>query len=383
MAEINKRCDYVVIANIFESPEVSVLIGYKGENNLDNLYVINEFEYKKEELETFKELFSIYDSPQKPKEFVDFFVENDKFYSVFKYVETEDISRKFRFGFNAFSFDDRCTFLEDILIRIDKIKNFPAVIRGCLTEPENLRVDEEKNIHLIYNLKNIVKYKSEDAEDLIAQNISNIIYILLKPEADAKFNKSLHIVIDKCKRRVYRSIPEMVIDLKKAEKICKTSSWWGYFKHQLGVHKSFIKQVAKAGIYFLLLSGGVYLLYSKLTEGQRSGTAPTAVTIGEISYTGDVEDDSDKTVSTENVDNQTGSESNLDIVLSEGLDIDYEDYIVQYGDTIASICSNYYKDSKYITAIASFNGIGTDEKLTAGTILKLPNRTAIALYISK
>lgn len=383
MAEINKSFDYVVIANIFSDENISVLIGYKGENTLDNLYIINELSYEDSHIETFKDLFWIYCSEDRPKEFVDFFVENDKFYSVFKYVETEDISRKFRKGFNLFKFDDRCIFLEDILIRIDRLQSFPVEVRGCLTEPQNIRVDDENNVHLIYNLQNIAKYKSEDAEELIAQNISHIIYTLLKPEADLKFNKSLHIVIDKCKRGVYRSVPEMVIDLKKAEKVSANSSWMGYIKYQISLHRPFINQVSRAGLAFFVVAGIVYLVHSKITEGQDSGSAPTAVTIGEISYSGDADDDSNKTVSTENVDNQTGSVSQSDIVLSEGLDIEYEDYIVQYGDTVSSICSEYYKDSKYMTAVASFNGISTDEKLTAGTILKLPNRTAIALYLSK
>ena len=63
--------------------------------------------------------------------------------------------------------------------------------------------------------------------------------------------------------------------------------------------------------------------------------------------------------------------------------MEYEDYVVQQDDTISSICDEYYKDKKYATAIATFNGMEITDKLTPGTILKLPNRTAIALYISK
>ena len=132
----------------------------------------------------------------------------------------------------------------------------------------------------------------------------------------------------------------------------------------------------------LVAAGVFYLAYSKLTEGQQSGTAATAVTIGEITYNGNTEDESDKTVA-ENIDNQTGTSKTGDIILPAGLDIEFEDYIVQHGDTIASICTNYYKDNRYITAVASFNGIETNETLTAGSIIKLPNRTAIALYLSK
>ncbi len=383
MCEINRSFDYVVIANLFSGPEYSVLIGYKGENTLDNLYIINEFECKKNELDTFKMLFSIFSSSQCPKEFVDFFVENERFYSVFKYVEAENIKQKFRKGFNFSPFDERCVILENILIRIDRIYNFPPSILGCLTELENIHIDEKKNIHLIYNFKNMEKYNNgKEAQALISQNIGKIIYTLLEPESEAKFNKPLHIVIDKCKRGVYRSIPEMVIELKKAEKISKTSSWFSYIKYQISLRKPLISKISKVSMISLVVAGVFYLAYSKLTEGQQSGTAATAVTIGEVTYNGNTEDESDKTVA-ENIDNQTGTSKTGDIILPTGLDIEFEDYVVQHGDTIASICTSYYKDNRYITAVASFNGIETNETLTAGSILKLPNRTAIALYLSK
>ena len=77
----------------------------------------------------------------------------------------------------------------------------------------------------------------------------------------------------------------------------------------------------------------------------------------------------------------TGSSEN--ITLTEGLDIAFEDYIVQDGDTVESICEDYYKEKRYETAISTFNGIEVNDKLEAGTILKLPDKTAIALYISR
>ena len=85
-------------------------------------------------------------------------------------------------------------------------------------------------------------------------------------------------------------------------------------------------------------------------------------------YSGNAKDESGKSVSTENEDNQTSTKSLAKITLSEGLDMEYEDCIIQYGDTISSICTSYYKDSSYVTAVATFNGIDENAKLTAGTI---------------
>ena len=383
MFNTSKTSDYVVIASLFSNKELTILVAYQEKSPLDNLYLLNQFPYQKDNLKTFKMLFDIFSSPNKPKEFVNFFVEENMYYAVFKYHGGENIKQKYRKGFSAQSFEERCTILEDILIRIDKIYNLPNPIVGCLTEPQNIKITQEKEVNFYGNLQNIEIYNNSTGKDLILKNIRDIIFTILEPEAQAGFNKPLHIVLDKCERGVYESIPEMIVELKKAEKISKTSSWISYFKYQISLRKNLIAKLSKISLSALVVAGIFYLAYSKLTEGQQAGSAPVLVSIGDVTYNGNVSDESDKNVSTENIDNQTGEASGTDITLSEGLDMEYEDYIVQYGDTVSSISTNYYKDSKYITAVATFNGIDVSEKLTPGTILKLPNRTAIALYISR
>lgn len=383
MSNVKKFCDYVVTAPIFSNEHLNVSIGYKGENKVENFYIINEFPYQSEDTSKFEMLFSIFSSPEKPKEFEDFFAEDDKFYAIFKYVKSEDISRRFRKGFNNMSFDERCAILESILVLIDKHYNLCDEFLGCITEPKNIHIDEQKSIHLIYDLQYIEKYKNNEyARDMIFKNISDIIYILLEPEANRGFNKSLHIVLDKCKRGVYSSIPQLIIELQKAQKVSKASSWKSYIMYQISLRKHIISKISKFSMVALLVFGVMYLAYEKLTKGQESGSSTAPVSIGNINYNANTNDATDKSVSVENIDNQTGAINEADIILTKGLDIEYEDYIVQYGDTISSICSQYYKEDKYITAISTFNGIDVNEQLTAGTILKLPNRTAIALYLS-
>lgn len=384
MSNINKSLDYVSMASLFEGEGLKILVAYKGEKKLENFFILNEFSYNDENLEKFKILFNMFNSSEKPKEFVDFFVEDEKFYAVFTYFQEDSIDKKYSKTFNTSHFDERCKILESILIYFESIYRFPRCILGCISEPGNIRVDEEKNIHFIYDLRNMDKYSDETKSlNLIFENIAKVIYIFLENEAKAKFNKELHIVIDKCKRGVYSSIPQMAVELKRAERISMNSSWGSYISYQLSLRKDTIARVSKLSTVFVIALGIFYLAYNKLNEGQSVNSAPTMVSIGGVNYTGDTQDESDKTVSTENVDNQTGEVKSADIVLSPGLDIQYEDYIVQNGDTITSICNDYYKDEKFITAVASFNGLDVNDMLTAGSILKLPNRTAVALYTSK
>lgn len=384
MSNINKSLDYISMASLFEGEGIKILVAYKGEKKLENFFILNEFSYNNENLEKFKILFNMFNSPEKPKEFVDFFVENEKFYAVFTYHQEDSVNKKYSKNLNTAHFNERCKILETILIYFESIYRFPRCILGCLSEPGNIRVDEEKNVYFIYDLRNMDKYSDETKNlNLIFQNIAHVICIFLETEVQAKFNKELHIVVDKCKRGVYSSIPQMAVELKRAERISMNSSWFSYIKYQLSLRKDKIAKMSKVATASIIALGAVYLVYSKLNEGQNAGTAPTMVSIGGVNYTGDTQDESDKTVSTENVDNQTGEVKSADIVLSPGLDIQYEDYIVQNGDTITSICNDYYKDEKFVTAVASFNGLDVNDMLTAGSILKLPNRTAVALYTSK
>ena len=382
MIPIRKESDYTVIATKHQDDQMNIYIACKGEKKLsNNLYILNEIPYEPENIELFKTLFSVYSSKNKPKEFCDFFVHNDNFYSVFKYKEAPNIAQKYDKELSVSHFDERCRVLEYILMKVERVNKLPKNIAACVTEVENICVDDEKNIIFNYNLKNIRKYQENDIK-LIYEHIHDIIFTILRQECEAGFNKQLHIVLDKCQKNVYSSIPEMIVELKKAEKVSKASSWWGYIKSRIELKKPIILKVSRTALSTAIVVGMFYLIYSKLTEGQRQDLS-AAISIGNITYNANASDNSEKAVSAENEDNQASAKSQGDVTLTKGLDIAYDDYIVQSGDTVSSICESYYNDPKFVTAVSTFNGISLNENLTPGSILKLPNRTAIALYSTK
>lgn len=382
MQKALKQSDYIVIATLYEGEKMNVKLTYKGEKKLDNMYTINEFPYDKDDTKYFKILFNLFRSENKPKDFVDFFVTNNNFYAVFKYHKAPNVPLKFKKDLITAKFEERCFLLENILIRIEKYYKSPIDFTGCISEPQNICVDEENNVYFMFNLKNMTKYSGKNT-DIIFDHIHEIIYTLLRPEADQGFNKQLHIVLDKCKNHVYMSIPELVTELKRAENVSKASNWISYLKYRFSLYRPQIMRAGKNLLTLVILFGLFFIAYNRIKQGS-DVKVTNAVSIGNVSYTADQEDDSDKTMTSENeseTKNTKVAESN--ITLSEGLDMEYEDYIVQQDDTVASIAQSYYNDSKYTTAISTFNGIDTNEKLTPGSILKLPNRTAIALYMSR
>ncbi len=374
--------DYVVIATLHESENINVKLTYKGEKTLNNMYTLNEFPYDKDDTKYFKILFNLFHSKNKPKDFVDFFVTNDNFYAVFKYHQAPNIPLKFKKGLITAKFEERCFLLENILIRIEKYYKSPMEFSGCISEPNNISIDDENNVYFNFDLKNMDKYLGKNT-DILFDHIHEIIYTILRPEADQGFNKQLHIVLDKCKNHVYTSIPELVIELRKAEIVSKTSNWISYLKYRFSLYKPQIIHAGKNLLTFVIVFGLIYIAYNKIKQGA-DVQVTNAVTIGNVNYSADKEDDSEKTLTSENeAETKNKKVAGANITLSEGLDMEYEDYIVQQDDTVASIAQSYYNDPKFTTAISTFNGIDTNEKLTPGSILKLPNRTAIALYTSK
>ena len=380
MQNLKNMSDYTLVGCLHSDENIEVLIAFKGENTPENLYILNKIPFIKKNMELFKEFFFFFHSKNRVKEFEDLFVLDKNFYAVFKYKNCESIKAKFAKEVCVTVFDERCTYLEQILMKLNMLSNLPTGAMVCVTDPRNISIDEDKKVFINYNFSNMFKRGNHSEKD-IYKNISDIIFTMLQMEAEVKYNKALHIVLEKCKNGVYSSIPQLTVDFKKAAKISKSTSLLSYLKYQLSLRKDKIAKITKYATTAAVIFGLAYLGYSNITKNTSPTSSAAVVSIGEVSYNGNSEDTSDKTISTEKeatVKDTTKSEINL----SPGLDIEYEDYIIQYGDTIASICENYYKDATLESAVASFNNMTVNEKLVAGSLLKLPNKTAISLYIS-
>lgn len=372
--------DYVVIGTLHSDQNISVLIAYKGVNDPDHLYILNKIPFNKKNSQLFKKFFFSFISSDKIEDFEDMFVFNKNFYLVFKYKKCESIKFRFSKEVCVNVFEDRCSFLEKVLIKFDRLANFPIGAFVSITDPNNICIDSENKLNISYNFSTMFNSQEPTMNDAY-KNIYNIVFMLLQKEAEVKYNKSLHVVLERCKNGLYASIPELAVDLREAEKVSKSTGLISYIKYKIGLRKNIISKVVKYATATAVICGLFYLGYSKIFQNTSSSSVAPVVSIGDISYNGNSEDESNKDVSTEKQ-NVKKTPPSYDISLSPGLDIEYEDHIVQYGDTISSICESYYKDATLTNAVATFNDIEKEEKLVAGTILKLPNKTAIALYIS-
>lgn len=380
MPDCKNMYDYTIIGSLHSDEKIEVLIAFKGENTPDNLYILNKIPFNRENIELFKKFFFCFNSKDRIEDFEDLFVYDRNFYVIFKYKNCESIKIRFAKSVCVNVFDDRCSFLEKILIKMDRLSNFPLNAFLCITDPDNICIDEDNKLRICYNFGNMFKKENSVMED-VYKNIGSIIFTLLQQEAEVKYNKALHVVLQRCSSGLYSSIPELVVDLKTAEKTSKNTGLLSYIKYRIGLRKNIISKIVKGATVTAVVLGLVYLGYNRLFQNTVSSSTAPVVAIGDVQYNGDSQDESDKEVSTETKKTENKTQGST-ISLSPGLDIEYEDYIVQYGDTISSICESYYKDSSLENAVATFNDLEINDKLVAGSILKLPNKTAIALYTS-
>ena len=378
--------NYTIIGSLFSDEKIEVFIAYKGRNDADNLYIINKFPHIEDNNPLFMKFFSYFSSKDKIKDFVDMFTFEKHFYIVFKYYKCEPIKTKFDKELCTTAYDDRCFILDAILMKIDKISKMPQNALLCATEIRNIHVDDKKIVHINYDLRNIFNYNCANDfifKNLLFSSVHEIVYLILQTEAESRFNKPLHIVLGKCKSGIYSSIPELAVDIKRAEKNSQNYNLISYVMYQINLRKNKVLKYTNLFLTVVVIIGIGMLAYNQLNKGNKKikGSVPV-ISIGGIKYNADSEDESSKDVDAQQTAKSPKKANASEISLDPGLDIEYEDYIVQYGDTVESICSNYYQDTSFITPVSTFNNIESNAKLTAGTILKLPNRTAIALYIS-
>ena len=109
----------------------------------------------------------------------------------------------------------------------------------------------------------------------------------------------------------------------------------------------------------------------------KSTNENSSFTIGEITYSGDGNDESAKSLDLDtSMKSKLESESkNKKVYLPENSEVEYDDYIVKQGDTPSSISESQYSDKSFGSAITSFNSVSGN--LVPGTILRIPSKSAV------
>lgn len=382
MQRINDISKYKIIGTLSNSSDFSAWIAsYVDDKGINKMCLINRFSHNKANQSIFKDLFSWYSSDKCSKDMINFFSSKDSFYVIFNYTKGEQLSEKFRVDKTTLDYQTRCSILKSTLLKIDNFSSLPMYITLCLADYNNICIDNDNNVCMVYNLSRLKEFK-DGSQDLLYKKLSDIISIILNHELSGKYYGQLKIVLEKCNNNLYSSIPELIFELERAEQIVSSNNnnFIGKIKKYIESNKEKVKRYSIIGGSILAVCVCIFLIPFAI-KLYNSQTGPV-VTVGNIKYNVTSEQEAKIGIKPIELDISSDiNEDDLNYAVSSDSGLSSEDYVVQYGDTIATICANNYSSQKFVTTIETFNNI-SDAGLVSGMIIKLPNETAVINYIA-
>jgi hypothetical protein len=387
MIIFKKIGNYKILADMKSSTNTNIetKIGFRGNFPPDELFILNKFKHTKENNFFFKTLSIYFLSKFKINDYHDFFSDSEHFYAVFKYKKNQNLKYRYNKKACVANFDERLKVFEKILIKIynlSEVYKIPFSILSVIVTPENITVDENKNEFFIFDLHLLQNSEYYD-EKFIFKNISNIILSIFDIESSSKYNKTLQIIIKKCKFGLYDSIAKLMVEFKKSAGEIKVSSFTTYWKHQIELRKYLIPKLTQMIIAPAMVAALVFLIYKKLNSVNETTEGAKPMVIGEVSYSAGSQDTTGKNITLQPIvmDDTKKSSENNDILLTPEAPVEFDDYIVRKGDSISSICETFYANKRFESAISGFNNLEKENAILPGKILKLPNKASIAVYL--
>jgi len=367
--------NYKIVGTISESPESAVYVcTCKNDEILGRLYILNILNYINKRL--FAELFSCCTEKKMTGDMKNFWIENNKFCAVFKYSPGEQIDLRFSKKRNTLNLQERVELLQEILIKLDSISSLPLPILSRVTRLQNLIIDSKNKFHVLYNMSNLPTYES-CKESEFYYNVSNIIQAVFQRELSKRNNELIKIIVDKCKNKLYNSIPEMIIEIKKTIPFYIKSDNLGVFKRIYQQHKrSILKTISIASMVAVVVLLCVNIYPTLGNSKNKTGTTEP-FTIGKFTYNAYISTAESNVIAASALAENTEKEIEVDLSITPETEIEFEDYIVQNDDTVESICDLFYPNKNFIKTILTFNNLNEDSELISGSILRIPNPTAV------
>ena len=371
--------DYKILATLTSNNNISIFVAScKGKKN--QLYAINKI--PKENKSILNDFFSYYQSNNRCKEMKDLFTIEDYIYIIFEYTQAETLEKCFRQEKNIYTLEERKLILQNILIKISNlIDTMPLNLLISIIRLENISIDQNKDFHFIYNLSSIISNNKADIK-ILFKNLSSIIKAVFDVEIKEKKLPSINLIIDKCNFGLYKSIPELIVDLNNNLKNEKKFNKFSLLKSAyIKKYEKKIKTIKRAKIPVASIAVIALISYWLIFAG--SNTTLTNFTLGQVEYNFYLNKDYDQNIQAFNYTQPAPKPVQQDLSIPSSLKIDFDDYIIKAGDTLESICKVNYPSTDFISTIKSFNNISSDSDLKPGNIIKLPNQTAVTDHFSK
>lgn len=251
--------NYETFQTVKASKEVNVYLArdllYKATPDVESpLYLVNEITDVDLIHNNIEQLLALRQE-RRITDFVDVFTLQSKLYLVFKhkkpYLLADYLTR------HKLTYANRVKLLENVLFNISSHALFPDSILCALTEVDNIHVNPDESSFSSYALQASHLLPNSNRRD-VWLGIARLIMQMFPEELMQKRGRTLHFIIEKCERSVYRSLPEIIHDVR----LIDTATTWERFKRSLQERKqqlSLVKQFGWGVIIVLI----VFVIYTR------------------------------------------------------------------------------------------------------------------------
>lgn len=416
---VNK--EYFIVQTILSSPTINTYIVKENSADPDQLYIMNEIKNRKM-IEYYLEDFMSIEHTRTLSDFISCFALESNLYVLFQYHPEKSLSKYLTHS--SRTLDKRLDLAIKILFEMTAYTDLPLFIQKTILQPDNINIDENENIYFNYFIPSTPAEKKFSKEDLFTE-IGILLNQLFHQELEKKHQK-LHIILTRCSKSLYHSIPEIIQDLKDV-KASKPHSIKEKLFQKKKKWKSAVKKWVIVGI---LLAVGIYLYRYSLRfkaqttnmnvenpvsqigdrtiidvdskpadeqekeeptsvyidiqnseQQQASVQQPTSSFEPENTETEDqtkfmvtdpnaAEEQSSAETNPGTTPEQSSVESNPDALQDQP---EYDLYTVQKGEWLVDICRKHYGTIRYFHLVSQFNGLEDPSDILPGTLLKLPS----------
>lgn len=342
----------------------------------EELLLVNRIPHDKRSRAFFRDLYGAYCRRGERSDFLELFSMQQEFYAVFRYCEGPSLLERYEGCRGAVG--KRIQLLTTALFQVyTAAGNLPEPVVCSLLQPENLLVDDVDRIHLRYLLH--PEFFLEESGCSMWEETASLMQFLLGRELKKAYHKTLRTIYKKCSAGLYPSLPALIHDLEQAAEGLTDAGPVQALKTFVLRKKARLVQISWVGMVTLILCLVVYLITS-LTGQQTTETRPIS-DIGTVTYVASQKETGDSLLLTDPPVEPEQEDVTFTGVPDPSTPLRSEDYIVQSGDTLDSVCVTFYGSAAYGPLVAGFNGIEADGPLEAGTILRMPLRDQLAQYL--
>ena len=303
----------------------------------EELLLVNRVPHREETRDFFGALYASFLRRPERSDFLELFSIHQDFYAGFRYNEGPSLAALFAGCPGAAG--RRLRLLTAALFQGCRAAgDLPGAVQCSLLQPENLLLDGEERIHLLYRLHPEF-LAGEEACDIWSE-AADLMEFLMARELKSPYHKVLRSIHKKCAAGLYETLPAFISDLERAAGTLAETGPVQTAKAFVSRKKARLAQISWLGLVTLFVCLIVYLI-TELTAKDSQVVSPIS-DIGTVTYVASQEEDGDSMQLTDPVEQPADGNVTFSSLPGQGAELVSEDYSVQPGDTLASICAGYY-----------------------------------------